>query len=159
VTNLHNPSGVRVPMSTLRALAALLARVGAFLLVDEVYLECAFGARADSCVHAGPNVLTTNSLTKAYGLDGLRAGWILGPPAAIARAGRINDLMSNNSVAPGEQLALAAFRQHASIDRRAHGFLDPNLARVRAFMAREPRLQCVVPEFGGIAFPKLPRGV
>ena len=34
-------------------------------------------------------------LTKAYGLDGLRAGWILGPAALIARAGRINDLLTN----------------------------------------------------------------
>ena len=76
VTNLHNPSGARIPMPTLRAMAALLARVKAYLLVDEVYLECIFGNRPESCVHAGPNVLTTNSLTKAYGLDGLRAGWI-----------------------------------------------------------------------------------
>jgi aspartate/methionine/tyrosine aminotransferase len=159
VTNLHNPSGVRIPMPALRALATMLARVGAFLLVDEVYLECAFGARAESCVHAGPNVLTTNSLTKAYGLDGLRAGWILGPPAIIARAGRINDLMTNNSVAPGEQMTLAAFKRHAHIDRRAHGLLDANLARIKAFFSCETRLQCVVPEFGGIAFPRLPRGI
>jgi aspartate/methionine/tyrosine aminotransferase len=146
-------------MPALRALATMLVRVGAFLLVDEVYLECAFGARAESCVHAGANVLTTNSLTKAYGLDGLRAGWILGPPALIARAGRINDLMTNNSVAPGEQMTLAAFKRHADIDKRAHGLLDPNLVRVKAFFSRETRLQCVVPEFGGIAFPRLPRGL
>src|SRR5262249_26163609 len=79
VTNLHNPSGARIPMGTLREMAALLARVKGYLLVDEVYLECLFRARAESCVHAGPNVVTTNSLTKAYGLDGLRAGWLLGP--------------------------------------------------------------------------------
>src|SRR5262249_38329274 len=79
VTNLHNPSGARIDMQTLRAMALVLDRVHAYLLVDEVYLECVFGEHAASCVHAGPNVVTTNSLTKAYGLDGLRAGWILGP--------------------------------------------------------------------------------
>jgi hypothetical protein len=122
VTNLHNPSGVRIPIDTLRAMAAALARVRGYLLVDEVYLECLFSAKTDSCVHAGPNVLTTNSLTKAYGLDGLRAGWILGPPALAARAGRINDLLTNNSVAPGEQMTLAAFKQpcgHRSAGARA----------------------------------------
>jgi aspartate/methionine/tyrosine aminotransferase len=159
VTNLHNPSGARIPMATLRAMAAMLARVGAHLLVDEVYLECMFGNRPDSCVHAGANVLTTNSLTKAYGLDGLRAGWILGPAPLIARAGRINDLMTNNSVAPGERMALAAFRRHAQIDRRAHGILDGNLARVRAFVEREPRLRAIVPEGGNVAFPRLPHGI
>jgi aspartate/methionine/tyrosine aminotransferase len=159
VTNLHNPSGARIPMATLRAMAAMLARVGACLLVDEVYLECLFGSRPESCVHAGANVITTNSLTKAYGLDGLRAGWMLGPPAIIARAGRINDLMTNNSVAPGERMALAAFRRHGPIDRRAHGILDGNLARVRAFFEREPRLRAIVPEGGNVVFPWLPHAL
>ena len=159
VTNLHNPSGARIGMPVLRAMASLLARVGAYLLVDEVYLECVFGSRPDSCVHAGPNVLTTNSLTKAYGLDGLRAGWILGPAPLVARAGRINDLMTNNSVAPGEQMALAAFGRLRDLDRRAHGLLDPNLARVRAFFAREPRLTAFIPDGGNVVFPRLPRGI
>jgi hypothetical protein len=159
VTNLHNPSGARIPMPTLRAMAALLARVKAYLLVDEVYLECVFKSRPESCVHAGPNVVTTNSLTKAYGLDGLRAGWMLGSRALIARAGRINDLMTNNSVAPGEQMALAALRRHREIDRRAHEILDGNLARVRRFLETEPRLRAVVPEGGNVIFPRLPRGV
>ena len=159
LSNLHNPSGARIPMSDLRAMAALLARVGAYLLVDEVYLECIFGNRPESCVHAGPNVLTTNSLTKAYGLDGLRAGWILGPANLVARARRINDLMTNNAVAPGEQMALAAFRRHRELDRRAHAILDPNLARVRAFLSREPRLRAFVPAGGNVVFPRLPAGV
>jgi aspartate/methionine/tyrosine aminotransferase len=159
VTNLHNPSGARIPMSTLRAMASMLARVKGYLLVDEVYLECVFGSRPESSVLAGPNVLVTNSLTKAYGLDGLRAGWILGPAPLVARAGRINDLMTNNSVAAGERMALAAFRRQREIDRRAHGLLDPNLARVRAFAARETRLKMFVPEGGNVAFPRLPASV
>lgn len=159
VTNLHNPTGARIPPPTLRAMATMLARVKAYLLVDEVYLECVFRNRAESCVHAGPNVLTTNSLTKAYGLDGLRAGWILGPPAMIARAQRISDLITNNSVAAGERMALAAFRRLREIDRRAHAILDPNLARMRSFFAGEPRLRAVMPEGGNVVFPRLPSGI
>jgi aspartate/methionine/tyrosine aminotransferase len=159
VTNLHNPSGARIPMATLRAMASLLARVGAHLLVDEVYLECLFRGRPDSCVHAGRNVIATNSLTKAYGLDGLRAGWILGPATFIRRAGQINDYMTNNGVAPGEQMALAAFRQYRVIDRRAHAILDTNLDRVRRYFSCETRLRVLVPEGGNVAFPKLPAWV
>jgi hypothetical protein len=146
-------------MATLRAMASLLARVKACLLVDEVYLECLFGNRPESCVHAGPNVLTTNSLTKAYGLDGLRAGWVLGPAPLVARAGRINDLMTNNSVAAGERMALAALRHQREIDRRAHALLDPNLVRLREFFSREPRLKAFVPDGGNVAFPRLPPAV
>jgi len=156
VSNLHNPSGARIPASTLRSMASRLARVGAYLLVDEVYLECLFRSRAESCVHAAGNVITTNSLTKAYGLDGLRAGWILGPKAVVRRARLINDIMTNNGVAPGERMALAAFMHHRAIDMRAHRILDGNLARVRRFLARERRLAAVVPEGGNVIFPRLP---
>jgi aspartate/methionine/tyrosine aminotransferase len=159
VTNLHNPSGARLDAATLRKLARALERVGAFLLVDEVYLECLFGARTESSVHAGPNVITTNSLTKAYGLDGLRAGWILGPPSVIARAGTIHDLLGVNGVAPGERMALAALRNLAAIRRRARGILDPNLARVKRFLARERRLSAHLPPGGNVLFARLPPGL
>jgi aspartate/methionine/tyrosine aminotransferase len=110
-------------------------------------------------VHAGPNVLTTNSLTKAYGLDGLRAGWVLGPREMIHRAWMIQDLLANNGVAPGEQMTLAAFRRLSGIRRRVHATLDPNLERLQRFFARERRLEAFVPEGGNVAFPRLPRGV
>lgn len=159
ITNLHNPSGARVDFKTMRTMARMLARVDGYLLVDEVYLECLFRQRPESSIHAGTNVLVTNSLTKAYGLDGLRAGWILGPKHLVERAGRISDLMTNNAVAPGERMALAAFRRQRVIDGRAHRILDPNLERVRRFLEREPRLQALIPEGGNVLFPRLPAGV
>jgi aspartate/methionine/tyrosine aminotransferase len=159
VSNLHNPSGARIPMATLRAMASRLALVGAHLLVDEVYLECLFRSRPQSCVHAARNVITTNSLTKAYGLDGLRAGWILGPPTVIERVIIAHNIVANNGVAPGERLALAAFRHMRAINGRSHEFLDRNLERVRRFLDREPRLSAHVPDGGSLLFPRLPAGI
>jgi aspartate/methionine/tyrosine aminotransferase len=159
VTNLHNPSGARIPLQTLARMAAILRRVGGWLVVDEVYLECLFGARTESSVLAGPNVIATNSLTKAYGLDGLRAGWVLGPLEIIQRVRRINDLLNVNGVAPGEQLALRAFRNLPAISRRAHQLLDSGLDRITRFFEREPRLSAVVPPGGNVVFPRLPAGL
>ena len=159
VSNLHNPSGIKTPMPALRSMARMLARVGAYLIVDEVYHECLWGRQTESAIHAGRNVITTNSLTKAYGLDGLRAGWILGPRSIIDRAARIQDLLANNGVAPGEQMSLAALRHLPAIRRRAQGLLAPNLQVVRTFLANEPRLHAHVPDGGNIVFAKLPRGV
>jgi aspartate/methionine/tyrosine aminotransferase len=159
VSNLHNPSGARIGMATLRRMGSILRRVGAFLVVDEVYLECLFGRRPDSCVHAGSNVVVTNSLTKAYGLDGLRAGWVLGPRDVIRRAWLIQDLLANNGVAPGERMSVAAFRHLPAIRRRAHATLDPNLEHLRRYFARESRLEVFVPEGGNVVFPRLPRRI
>ena len=159
VTNLHNPSGTRIEPATLRRMAEILDRVGASLLVDEVYLECLFGARTESSVHAGPNAIATNSLTKAYGLDGLRAGWILGPRRIIAKAGKIHDLLGVNGVAPGEQMTLQALRNLAAIRRRARAILLPNLERVKRFLAKETRLSVHLPPGGNVLFARLPAGL
>jgi aspartate/methionine/tyrosine aminotransferase len=159
VSNLHNPSGARVDLDTLARMARVLRRVGGVLLVDEVYLECLFGGTPASCVHAAPNVVTTNSLTKAYGLDGLRAGWLLGPARLIRSAQLANDLMTNNGVAPAERMALAAFRRLSALRRRSRALLDPNLNIVRTFLTGETRLNAIVPPGGNVAFPRLPRGI
>lgn len=159
VTDLHNPSGARIDPATLREIARALARVGAYLLVDEVYLECLLDVRTESTAHAGPNVVATNSLTKAYGLDGLRAGWILGPRDIVARAGKIHDLLGVNGVASGERMTLAALRNLAPIRRRARAILVPNLDRVRRFLAREPRLRAHIPPGGNVLFARLPTGL
>jgi hypothetical protein len=159
VTNLHNPSGARLDLGTLRAMARLLGRVGGFLLVDEVYLETLFGSRPESSVHAGPNVLATNSLTKAYGLDGLRAGWLLGPRHVILRAGKIHDHLGVNGVAAGERMTLAALRHLPAIRRRARALLEPNRERVRRFLEGESRLEAHLPPGGSIFFARLPSGL
>lgn len=159
VSNLHNPTGARIPPETLRAMARILRRVGAYLLVDEVYLECLFGSRPESGVRAGPNVVTTCSLTKAYGLDGLRAGWLLGPRPLVRRAAKIHDLLGVMGVAPGEQMALRAFRHLAQLRKRAQSLLAPGLESVRRFLDAEPRLAAHLPEGGGVVLARLPRGV
>lgn len=159
VTNLHNPSGMKIEPATLKKMARILRRVRAFLLVDEVYLECLFGRSPDSSVHAGENVIATNSLTKAYGLDGLRAGWILGPKGLIRRAGTIHDLLGVNGVAPGERMTLAALRRLPALRRRTRLLLDGNLALVRRFLGSEPRLAAHVPPGGNVFFARLPAGI
>lgn len=155
VSNLHNPSGARIPIATLREMARVLARVRAVLLVDEVYLESLFERRTESCVHAGPNVITTNSLTKAYGLDGLRAGWLLGPEAAVSRIAHAHDIVAGNGVAMGERMTLAAFGRLAAIGRAPRRAMRANLETLRRYLARERRLRGPVPEGGSVAFLRL----
>lgn len=90
VTNLHNPTGARVPDATLRALAAIAEARGAYLLVDEVYAPFdelpEDGVFRASARKLAPNVVAVASLTKCYGLGMHRIGWLLGPPEVVERA-------------------------------------------------------------------------
>jgi aspartate/methionine/tyrosine aminotransferase len=80
LTNMHNPSGVLENNKILEKVAELAEKARAYVLVDEVYLDFLFEQRPRSSVHLAPNVLVTSSLTKAYGFDGLRCGWVLAAP-------------------------------------------------------------------------------
>src|SRR5262249_30490380 len=91
--NLHNPSGAFIPDSVMREVAALARRSGAYVLVDEVYREMTFSAEPQTAFHLDPDrFLITSSLTKAYGLSGLRCGWILAPKELAARIWRLHDI-------------------------------------------------------------------
>ena len=85
LTNLHNPSMARMPREIMVEMAAAAAKVGALVLVDEVYVDhLRPGDGDESAFSAGDNVVVTNSLTKVYGLSGLRFGWAVGPKNLIS---------------------------------------------------------------------------
>src|SRR5438128_9787098 len=73
LANLHNPTGNLADTETLRAIGALGPRV----LIDEVYLDA---AGQPTAALLGEAFVCTSSLTKVYGLSGLRCGWILAAP-------------------------------------------------------------------------------
>ncbi len=162
-TDPHNPSGVLLPPEDLAETARLAAAAGARLLVDEVYLDaCAPGAGLDggrSRVHLGPHLLATNSLTKSYGLSGLRCGWVLcGTPELATRLRHANDAMAAAGPLPTEALAVHAFENLSRLAARACALIDPSLARVHALLAEHAdRLDCVVPPRSMTVFPRLRR--
>ena len=77
VTNLHNPSGAALDAGQLTALAAEAERVGAVLVVDEVYIDFARDLYGGCAATLAPNIVSVNSLSKVHGLFALRCGWVV----------------------------------------------------------------------------------
>lgn len=153
LTNLHNPSSALTDEDDLRALGGLAESVGAKVLVDEVYLDAADPLRR-SAIHLGLAFVTTNSLTKCYGLSGLRCGWILAEPDVAQRMYRLMDLFSVNRAHQAERLACFAFDHLAEV---AAGNVDrchANRALFNKFVASRDDLQCIPAEHGMTAFPR-----
>lgn len=158
ITNLHNPTGVRTPDSTLKMVGAIARSLGAHVLVDEVYEEACFDAPWKSAFHLGPNFVTTSSLTKAYGLSGLRCGWVLAAPQLAQRMWRLNDLFGVMAAHPAELLSVVALDHLPKIAERAKKLLDANRAILRTFLDSRKDLLTIWPEAGTIAFPQLSSG-
>jgi aspartate/methionine/tyrosine aminotransferase len=153
ITNLHNPTGALAEEEGLRALGRLATRVGARVLVDEVYLDAAVPPR-QSAVHLGPEFVITNSLTKVYGLSGLRCGWILAEPELVERMWRLNDLFGVNQAHPAERLACIAFDHIEEVIGDTPAMLDRNRRLFNQFVESRADLQCMPAEHGITAFPR-----
>lgn len=152
ITNLHNPSSALAQEVELRAIGALARSVGARVIVDEVYLDAAVPPRA-SAVHLGPEFVCTNSLTKVYGLSGLRCGWVLAEPELAERMWRLNDLFGVNQAHPAERLACIAFDHIDEIARDAVPTLEANRLVFNDFINTRNELDCAPAEHGITAFP------
>ena len=153
LTNLHNPRGNLASEDELRAVGELAARVGAKVLIDEVYLDAAVPPRR-SAVHLGDAFVITNSLTKVYGLSGLRCGWVLAEPRLAERMWRLNDLFGVNQAHQAERLAVIAFAHLDEVAGENATLLDRNRAAFNAFVAGRSDLQCAPAEHGITAFPR-----
>jgi aspartate/methionine/tyrosine aminotransferase len=158
LTNLHNPSSSFVVEETLKQVGEIARRVGARVLVDEVYLEALFADAPRSAFHLGEEFITTNSLTKVYGLSGLRCGWILARPELAERLWRLNDLFGVIPAHPAERLNCVALEHLERIAAHARNLLETNARLLNSFYASQDALDWLPHDFGTTSFPRLKQG-
>lgn len=156
VTNPHNPTGVLLTEAELRRLADLAAAHGCRLLVDETYRDLSFDPPPPLAASLGPHVISVSSLSKAYGVPGIRIGWLITSDPALQTL----------FLAAKEQIAICGsvldeYVAEAVLAQRSR-LLPPILAEMRArlaliedWMSAEQRLEWVKPSGGVVCFPRL----
>ncbi len=156
ITSPHNPSGVVAEPAALSRIAGIAGEAGAWVLLDEVYRDILFEDAPPSAVHLGPRFIATSSLTKSYGLGGLRCGWALCEPDLAERMRRLNDLMGAVGPIPAEAMGAAAFRALPALEARTRNLMEPNTRLAHAFLRdHADLLECVVPPRAMTVFPRL----
>ncbi|MGH9802465.1 MAG: pyridoxal phosphate-dependent aminotransferase, partial [Blastocatellia bacterium] len=156
ITSPHNPSGVAVSNDDLIEVGELAKAVGARVLVDEVYRDILFEDAGPCVATLGAQFITTSSLTKSYGLSGLRCGWILCEPELAEKMRRLNDLFGAVGSVPSDTMSVAAFRQLDRLAARTRTMIEANTKLVHQFLREhQDLLECVVPPRSMIVFPRL----
>jgi len=158
ITNLHNPSSALTPDSVLREVASLARSVGAHVLMDEVYLDAVYEQTPRTSFHLGPEFVVTSSLTKIYGLSGLRCGWILAQPDLARRMRLLNDIYAATPAHPTEILSVAAFENLGAIRDRARRVVDADRAALGHFLDGHPGVSATRTQWGTTAFLRLSAG-
>jgi len=158
ITNLHNPSAALTPEAVLREVADMARSVGARVLVDEVYLDAVYEDTPRSAIHLGPEFVVTNSLTKVYGVSGLRCGWILADPELAWRMLRMNDVYAATAVHPAELMSVAAFQHLDVLRERARRIVEADRRALGGFLERCSEVSAPRTQWGTTAFLRLQRG-
>jgi aspartate/methionine/tyrosine aminotransferase len=158
ITNLHNPTSVLTSDSVLREIGDIARSAGALVLVDEVYLDVVYDDTPRTSFHLGPEFVVTSSLTKVYGVSGLRCGWVLTQPDLAWNMRRLNDLYSATPVHPGELLSVAAFQHLDLLRERARRIVEADRKLLRDFLKQQSSLSAVSTEWGTTSFPRLVNG-
>ena len=158
LTNLHNPSSELVEEVTLRRIGELARDVGARVLVDEVYLEAMFENSPPPAVSLGPEFVVTSSLTKGYGLSGLRCGWIFADAEIAQKIRRLDDIFAASAPNVMERLSVIALNQLPKIAGRAKAMLETNRATLNSFLRERDDIDGVPTRFGTTSFPRVRNG-
>ena len=148
VANLHNPTSQLTSNETLQRIGEAALRVRAQVIVDEVYLDAVFADQPGSAVHLGPAFVSTSSLTKVYGLSGLRCGWVLADAPLVERIRRLNDLYGNVQPFAMDWLAAAAFDRLPLLRQRTRDLLEGNRELFASWAAGRDDLAFTATDWG-----------
>ena len=158
LTNLHNPSSVLTPEPVLLQIGDIAREAGARVLVDEVYLDAVYENTPRSSVHLGARFVVTGSLTKIYGVSGLRCGWIIAQPELAHAMWRLNDLFAATAVHPGELLSVAVLQNLEALRERSRVVVEADREALNEFLDRERGVSAVRTNWGTTALLRLNRG-
>jgi aspartate/methionine/tyrosine aminotransferase len=155
ICNPNNPTGARLTAAELDAIARIADQHGAWILSDEVYRGAELdGIETASMWGRSARAIVTSGLSKAYGLPGLRIGWIVAPPSLIASMWSYHDYVT---ICPGvlsDRLARVALRpeRRARLFERTRAILRRNLPLIEAWLSAAGGFNWITPEAGAIVY-------
>jgi len=156
ITCPHNPTGVMLSEAELKQIVDLASENGSFLVVDETYRDLSMDAVMPLAASLGPHVISVSSLSKAYGVPGIRLGWLI----------TSNPKLQELFLAAKEQISICGSVLHEWIGERIlmnrTAILDARLKEMRFrrqtvedWMHSEDLLEWVRPSGGVVCFPRM----
>jgi len=154
--NPNNPTGAIIREDAMDEICDIARRTGAWILSDEVYQGAELdGKTTPSFWGRYEKVIVTNGLSKAYGLAGLRVGWVATTKDLVKRLWSYHDYTTIAPTALSDYLARKALepKMRTRILARTRGILRSNLPVLKDWVSkREKKFSFVTPRAGAIAY-------
>ncbi len=156
LTYPHNPTGVLISEAKLTAIIELVERKGTWLLLDETYRDMSFGPKLPIAATLSDRVISVSSMSKSYGLPGIRIGWILCKNKALMETflAAKEQICITNSVVD-EAIAYQYLLQKERLFAPVQATILANFGILKTFMAGQNVLEWVEPQGGCVCFPRI----
>lgn len=156
LTNPHNPTGQTMTEDELRQVVELAEANDAYLILDETYREMSFDEPLPLAAMLSPRAFSVSSLSKTYGLPGLRMGWLINRDPALMEtflAGKEQIHIANSVL--DEEVAYRYLREKDQHLMRIMGHIENNFGVVKNWMDAQNVLEWVEPQGGVVCFPRI----
>lgn len=156
LTYPHNPTGVLIDENKLKAIIKVIEEKQTYLLLDETYREMCFGEKLPVAATLSERVISISSMSKSYGLPGIRIGWILTKNKHVMETllAAKEQICITNSVVD-EEIALQYLKKKALLFTPVMATIKRNFMILKRFMEHQPILEWIEPKGGCVCFPRI----
>ena len=161
LTNPHNPSGQLFPWETIRNIVDYATQRGVYVLLDETYRDNNFQTPPQPYTATlSDKVVSISSLSKAYGVPGLRCGWLIcRDPALMQRFLAAKEQICIGGNVLDEAIAARILQGRDALLAESHDFVRKNHRILLENLHAMPWLEWVAPQAGVVCFPRLKAGI
>ena len=154
LTYPHNPTGVMISEKELRQVIELVESKGCYLLFDETYREMTFKELLPLAASLSSNVISVSSVSKTYGLPGIRLGWLITKDKILMEtflAAKEQIFICNSVV--DEEIAYLFLQKNNEYLNKIKNHINENFSVLKTWMQDHKYMEWVEPSGGVVCFP------
>jgi aspartate/methionine/tyrosine aminotransferase len=159
ITCPHNPTGVMLTQTELEKIIQIAEEYNIWLLIDETYRDLSFGRKLPMGASLSEKVISVSSVSKAYGLPGIRLGWLITRSKALQQlflAAKEQIFLCNSVV--DEEIAWRFLLKKESFLPAIRAHVQVNFSLLENWISSTPELEWIKPEGGVVCFPRIISG-
>lgn len=155
ITTPHNPTGMLMSEESIDAVINTAEKHNIFLLIDETYRDACFKTPYSITAAKGKNVISVSSLSKAYGLPGLRMGWLITQhEIMMERFLAAKEMIYISNSALDEEVAYQFYVEKEKFAITINKKAMHNFQLLKEWLQQETRMEAVLPQGGVVCFPR-----
>jgi aspartate/methionine/tyrosine aminotransferase len=160
LTYPHNPTGVLINEDKLKAIIRLIEKKGTYFLLDETYRDMSFAEKLPVAATLSDRVISISSMSKSYGLPGIRIGWILCKNKQLMETflAAKEQICITNSVID-EEIAFHYLKKKEEFFAPVQKTILKNFGIIKEFMTRQNVLEWIEPQGGCVCFPRIKNNI